>query len=180
MRGPLALGARARHHLPDRIQHVGSCAQFESAPHEARGQFELTDAGHQFLLYDGHRLFGDAACPAEARNLIWRFHQLGGADHCGGFQRWAAREQPVRRVTHRPGELVDGHGRARRDEFGHHLGQMLDTLIEFEVKRAVTMIGGHLGLGGGALAERHEQMRMLVAGQHDGHRALGVRQPGVQ
>jgi len=46
-------------------------------------------------------------------------------------------------------------------------------LIEFEVKRAVTMIGGHLGP---RRRPRNGMNRcgMLVAGQHDGHRALGV------
>jgi hypothetical protein len=57
---------------------------------------------------------------------------------------------------------------------------MLDALVEFEVQRAVAMIGRHLELGGGTLTERHEQVRMLVAGHHDGHRTLGVRQSRVE
>ena len=53
-------------------------------------------------------------------------------------------------------------------------------LVEFEVNRSVQMIGGHLMLRCRALAERHEQMRMLVAREHDRHRALHVTEACIE
>ncbi len=57
---------------------------------------------------------------------------------------------------------------------------MLYALVEFEVERTVHVVGRHLVLGDRALTQRHEQVRMLVVGQHDRDRALDVRQPGVE
>lgn len=41
------------------------------------------------------------------------------------------------------------------------------------------MVGGQVRLVCGALAERQEQVRPFVVGEHHGHRALDIGQPGV-
>ena len=51
---------------------------------------------------------------------------------------------------------------------------MLDAFVEFEVERRVHVVCGDLRLRRGTFAERHEQMRMLVVGEHDRHGPLDM------
>ena len=57
---------------------------------------------------------------------------------------------------------------------------MLDTLVEFQIQRSVHVVGGHFRLGYRTFAHRHEQVRMLVIGEHDGNRALDVGEAGIE
>ena len=47
-------------------------------------------------------------------------------------------------APHRAGQFVDRDRRAAGHQVGQHLGEMLDALVEFEVERAVDVVGGQL------------------------------------
>ncbi len=50
----------------------------------------------------------------------------------------------------------------------------LHALVEFEIHRAVQMIGRQTGLRRGTLAERQEQVWVRVVGEHHRDRSLDV------
>jgi hypothetical protein len=67
-----------------------------------------------------------------------------------------------------------------RDQVGHDAGEMLDTLVEFEIEGIVHVVGGDARVEGQALPPGHEQVRVFVLGEHHRHGTLDVGQTGVQ
>ena len=89
-----------------------------------------------------------------------------------GNNRFDARDiAPVHSST-----AIDGPG---WNQVGQHTREIRYTFVEFEIDRAVHVIGGQLRLLRGALAERQEQVRPFVVTDHHGHRPLDVGQAGV-
>jgi hypothetical protein len=146
VRRPRTFGLRHRHHLPDGLEHVGRCAQLESAPHEVCRQIDLTHTRRQRFLHVEDRFFGDAAGLSDARDLVGRLRELGRTDHGCGVRGRAAGEQPIRRAAHRAGQLVDSDRCTRRDQLGDHTREMFDPFVEFEKQWRVEMVGRYLRL----------------------------------
>ena len=101
--------------------------------------------------------------PGAARCLLRRLHK-----HLGRIHRPAAGKQSTLGSAHRTGVFVDSDHRAPGNQLTEHPGEILDPFIEFEVDRAVHMVGGQVGLPGRAFPERQEQVRPFVVGEHDG------------
>ena len=178
--GPGPLGLGVRHHLPDGLEHVRGRSVLECLPHELCRQIDLAHTGSQRVLDIGHRLLGDAARTTDTRDLIRGLDQLGRPDDLRGIRWRTRRKDPVGGPAHRAGHLVDRHIGAGTKEVRHDSRELFDALVEFEVERAVNVIGRYLGLEGRPFAERDIEVRVLVVGQHDRHRPLDVRQSGVQ
>ena len=88
-------------------------------------------------------------------------------------------EKPRLRAPHSAGELVDRDHCRGRDEVLEHPREVLHPLVELQIDRAVQMVGRQPRFRCGAFAERQEQVRVRVVGEHHRDRTLDVRQPGV-
>ena len=58
---------------------------------------------------------------------------LAGPTTCAASDGAPDGKQPCLRASHRAGQLVDGDGGACGHQVGQHRGEMLDTLVEFQV-----------------------------------------------
>ena len=167
------------HHLPDRRR-----ARWPSAPSSKRAPHERVRTGRS----DGPRAPARFCTSTTASSVIrhaWRMHgdlverlhQLGRAHrparrptggHSAKSRSRSRRIAPVSSST----ATVAPPGRARRPA----AREMVATpSSNSRYSRAVQVVGrSSSDSDGGALTERHEQVRMLVVGEHDGDRPLDV------